>query len=106
MFAGQPSVNVTPHDQTVEVTHTASFVAEARGIGLKQFTYQWMHDGAIIKSGNHPTLYIHTVTEVNGGNYWCIVSNIYGDKNTSNAVVLNITSMYVHTYIHRYNMCT
>ena len=111
MYVGLPRVNVIPHYQTVEVTNTATFFAKASGIGLHHFTYQWNHNGRVIKNKNDATLFIHSVTKANAGNYSCIVKSPYGDSHTSNTVVLSITSMYVyicvfyrHSYIIIYMM--
>ena len=92
---GLPSAYVVPLDQIVEVTYTTNFTAKAKGIGSKQFTYQWNHNGTLLRNENNPTLLIHDIKETNAGSYSCIVSNTYGDSNTSNTVALYITSRYI-----------
>ena len=99
MHVGQPQVNLMPHYQAVEVTYTATFFANASGVGLKQFTYQWSHNRRVIESKSNATLLIHSVTKANAGKYFCIVKNPYGDSHKSNTVVLSITSKYVYVCI-------
>ena len=78
--------------QSVEVTLTATFTAMVTGMGSDNFTYQWRHNGTIISGETENTLMITNVMESNSGEYECIVTNQFGDTNTSNVVMLMVIS--------------
>ena len=78
--------------QSVEVTQTAMFTTTVSGVGMENFMYQWRHNGAIITGETEDTLVITNVTESDSGDYECIVTNEYGDSDTSDVVVLMVTS--------------
>ena len=81
-----------PSSQSVEVIHTAMFTTTVSGVGVKNFTYQWRHNGTNITGETGDTLMITNVMESNSGDYECIVTNEYGDSDTSDVVVLMVTS--------------
>ena len=84
-----------PSSQSVEVTHNATFTTMVTGVGSNNFTYQWRHNGTIISGETGDTLVITNVMESDGGNYSCIVDNQLGNTNTSNVVILTVTSELV-----------
>ena len=88
-------MTVMPSSQSVEVTHNATFTTMVTGVGSNSFTYQWRHNGTNISGETGDTLVITNVMESDGGNYSCIVDNQLGDTNTSNLVVLTVTSELV-----------
>ena len=81
-----------PSSQSVEVTNTATFTATATGVGSNNFTYRWRHNETIISGETEGTLMITNVMEYNSGDYDCIVTNQFGDTDTSDVVVLLVTS--------------
>ena len=81
-----------PSSQSVEVTHNATFTTMVTGVGSNNFTYQWRHNGTIISGETGDTLVITNVMESNSGEYECIIENRLGDNDTSNVVVLTVTS--------------
>ena len=81
-----------PSSQSVEVTHNATFTTMVTGVGSNNFTYQWRHNGTIIIGETGDTLVITNVMESNSGEYECIVDNQLGDTNSSNVVILTVTS--------------
>ena len=83
---------MTPSSQSVEVTHTAMFTTTVSGVGVENFMYQWRHNGTIITGETGDTLMITNVMESDSGDYECIVTNEYGDSDTSDVVVLMVTS--------------
>ena len=85
-------MTVMPSSQSVEVTHNVTFTTMVTGVGSNSFTYQWRHNGTIISGETGDTLMITNVMESNSGDYECIVTNQFGDNDTSNVVVLMITS--------------
>ena len=85
-------MTVTPSSQSVEVTHTAMFTTTVSGVGVQNFMYQWRHNGTIITGETGDTLVITNVMENDSGDYECIVTNEYGDSDTSDVVVLMVTS--------------
>ena len=87
-----------PSSQSVEVTHNATFTTMVTGVGSNNFTYQWRHNGTIISGETGDTLVITNVMESNSGEYECIVTNEFGDINTSAIVALMVTSKYFKSY--------
>ena len=83
---------MTPSSQSVEVTHTAMFTTTVSGVGVQNFMYQWRHNGTVITGETGDTLVITNVMENDSGDYECIVTNEYGDSDTSDVVVLMVTS--------------
>ena len=81
-----------PSSQSVEVTNTATFTAMVTGMGSDNFTYQWRHNGTIISGVTEDALMITNVMERDSGDYDCIVTNQFGDTDTSKVVVLMVTS--------------
>ena len=81
-----------PSSQSVEVTLNATFTTMVTGVGSNNFTYQWRHNGTNISGEIEDTLMITNVMESNSGEYECIVTNQFRDTNTSNVVMLMITS--------------
>ena len=91
---GLPEVIVTPSSQCVEVTTTTVFYTTVSGVGMKNFSYQWWHNGNRIENGKRKYLYIYDVAENDSGNYRCIVTNQCGDSSESGISVLFTTSEY------------
>ena len=85
-------MTVTPSSQSVEVTQTFMFNTTVSGVGVENFMYQWTHNGTIISGETRDTLMITKVMESDSGDYECIVTNQFGDSDTSDVVVLIITS--------------
>ena len=81
-----------PSSQSVEVTHTAMFTTTVSGVGMENFMYQWRYNGTNITGETGDTLMITNVMESNSGDYECIVTNEYGNSDTSDVVVLMVTS--------------
>ena len=79
-------------NQSVEVTRNVSFITMVTGVGSDNFTYQWRHNGTIISGETEDALMITNVMESDGGDYECIVSNQFGNNDTSNIVALMVTS--------------
>lgn len=90
-------VSVKPSSHNIEVTRTVIFTATADGVGLQDFTYQWIHNGSFIPKQNRTTLTITNIMESDGGNYSCLVTNIYGNTMLSNVVTLIVSSKF-HSY--------
>ena len=78
--------------QSVEVTLTATLTTTVTGVRSSSFNYQWRHNGDNITNQTGDTLMITNVMENDSGNYDCIVTNDFGDTNTSNVVMLMVTS--------------
>ena len=91
---GLPEVTVAPSNQTVELTHTATFTTTARGVGVDNFMYQWRHNGTIMTGETGDTLVIPNLKESDSGQYDCIVTNQYGDQTLSEVATLIAASEY------------
>jgi len=89
-----PAITEHPADQDVAWTYDATFTVSAMGKG--PFSYQWQQGASNLVDGGHysgvnsPTLTIHNVTDLQEGEYRCIVSNTYGST-SSNPATLTVT---------------
>ena len=83
-----------PSSQSVEVTHNATFTTMVTGVGSKDFTYQWRHNGTIIIGETVDTLIRTNLVPSNTGNYSCTVMNQYNDSSSS-SVSLIVTGMCI-----------
>ena len=81
-----------PSSQTVEVTLNATFTTMVTGVGSDNFTYEWRHNGTNISGETGATLMITNVMESDSGEYECIITNQFGDTDTSPIVMLMVTS--------------
>ena len=81
-----------PYNQSIEVTHNATFITMITGMRSNMFIYQWKHNGTIINGETGNTLMITDVMESDSGHYKCTVTNQFGYTNVSNVVVLTVTS--------------
>jgi len=82
-------VTVNPPSQSVEIKHAAMFTATVSGVGKDNFTYQWRHNGKVIKGETGETLTIDSVEEDDHGTYHCVVENEYKDCAKSNNAELS-----------------
>ena len=89
-------MTVTPSSPSVELTHDIRLFTTVTGVGSNNFTYQWRHNGTIISRETEDTLMITNVMESNSGEYECIVTNQFGDTNTSLIVMLLVTSELIN----------
>ena len=87
-----------PSSLSVEVTLNATFTAMVTGVGSDSFTYEWRHNGAIISGETGDTLMITNVMESDRGEYECIVTNQFGDTDTSSVVVLIASELTIMWY--------
>ena len=85
--------------QSVEVTHNATFTTMVTGVGSNNFTYQWRHNGTIINGETGDTLVITNATINDSGGYECIVTNLFGDIDRSDIVILIVTSGFNNSII-------
>ena len=84
---------VQPLCQSVMTTQSATFTAVVRGVGAENFTYQWKHNGEIIKGEIGDILNLNNVAVRNEGSYTCIVKNQYEDSDAFTAE-LEVTSKH------------
>jgi len=73
------------------------------GVESNNFTYEWRQNGTIISGETEDTLMITSVMESDSGDYKCIVTNPFGDTNTSNIVVLIVTRTHDNFGLVYYN---
>ena len=83
---------MTPSIQRVEVTHSATLFATVTSAGIRNFNYQWRHNGTIINGETNNILIIHNITEIDNGYYICIISNNVISEVTSNIAQLIVAS--------------
>ena len=82
-----------PHNQTIEITHSARFFVKVKGFG--PFNYQWKRGIHNLKDQVNSTFVIHNVSAKDQNYYRCYVTNNYGDSILSNRVFLQVTSEYI-----------
>ena len=83
---------MTPSIQRVEVTHSATLLATVTSAGIRNFSYQWRHNGTIINGETNNILIIHNITEIDDGYYICIISNNVISKVSSSIAQLIVAS--------------
>ena len=81
-----------PQNLNIEVTTVSSLVALTKGVGRKNFEYQWKKGSENVADGNSYALILKDVSEKHTGHYVCHVSNEYGDSAVSDPVFVNVTS--------------
>lgn len=93
-ITGQPEVKVTASSRTVEVTHSVVLIANASGMGVKNFKYQWQRANKIIEGETKPFLVINNILKKSPRfhTYKCNVSNEYGNTAVSNSFSLVVIS--------------
>ena len=89
-----------PSSPSVELTHNITLSTTVTGVGSDDFTYQWRHNRTIISGETEDTLMITNAMESSSGEYECIVTNQFGDTNTSPVVTLMVTSeLTMHSHL-------
>ena len=83
---------MTPYIQIVEVTHSVTLLATVTSTGIRNFIYQWTHNGTIINGETDNFLIISDITEIDNGYYTCIISNNLISQVSSNIAQLIVTS--------------
>ena len=81
-----------PQNLNIEVTTMSYLVALTKGVGRKNFEYQWKKGSENVADGNSYALILKDVSEKHTGYYVCHVSNEYGDSAISNTVFVIVTS--------------
>ena len=79
-----------PFNQNVEVTLSAKFIANVKGVG--PFTYQWQRGKHNISNEVHSTFMINEVSVKDTDYYRCYVTNNYGNYVLSSRVFLQVIS--------------
>ena len=79
---------------------TAQFNATASGINKMNFEYQWKKRNGNslpkkVSGANETTLKIPNVTESDEGQYYCTVTNEWGNNDMSGDATLTVFGMYV-----------
>ena len=88
------SITVTPFNQTVSEGGVAVFTPTATGIKTRPFEYEWWKFSSGQQSvmvGRNRRLRIQNVKIKDGGSYYCIVTNEWGNKISSKKVNLTVT---------------
>ena len=72
-----------------------SLSVTASGPGEENFTYQWKRKGSTslpnTASGDTtPNFKITSVTPTDGGSYYCVVTNQWGNTRKSNEAIVNV----------------
>ena len=89
------SIQVTPTSNTIGERGTAVFIATASGVNMKNFIYQWRKRGSDslphkVSGVNEVTLTIPNLIVSDGGQYYCIVTNEWGNIVLSDNAILTV----------------
>jgi len=84
-----PTIVTQPQSQTVNEGDTVTFTVVATG--TPPLGYRWRRNNVIIPGATTPTLTLSNVTSANAGAYSVIVSNLFGSRISSNAVLTVIS---------------
>jgi hypothetical protein len=96
-----PFVTVQPTNQTVGLGSTVTFIVH--GGGVTPLTFQWLKngtdltdgtnlDGSAVSNSTSSPLIISNAQTNDDGNYWLVITNIYGSATSSVAVLTVLTS--------------
>lgn len=85
-----PTIVSQPQSQTV--TNGADVTFSVSATGTPPLSYRWRKGGAIIPGANSSTLTLSNVTSSDAGAYSVTVSNMFGSRLSSNAVLTVISS--------------
>jgi hypothetical protein len=75
-----------PTNRTVEQGRATTLLALADALPAP--AYQWFHDGAPVLGATNPAYAIAAMTEADGGDYFCEITNGFGRTNTRTATVV------------------
>ena len=95
------SISIEIKNIVIGTGRTAYFNATTNGINTSEsnFMYQWMKRGSNLPDkamGVHgPVLTIPNVTESDEGQYYCTVTNEWGNSEVSGDATLTVFGMYV-----------
>ena len=95
------SISIETKNIVIGRGRTAYFNAMTNGINTSEtnFMYQWMKRGSNLPDkamGVHgPVLTIPNVTESDEGQYYCTVTNEWGNSDVSGDATLTVFGMYV-----------
>ena len=88
------SITVSPLRRSVSEGGVATFTATATGIKTRAFEYEWWKFSSAQQSvmvGRSKRLRIENVKIKDGRSYYCIVTNEWGNKKSSERVHLTVT---------------
>ena len=102
MYVGLPKVELhaIPSNEIFKGSDV-KLIARASGLGFKDFTYKWIHNGRKIRNISN-TLDIISMKKDDEGYYRCIVENEYGDKGEDNITLEIISKLIVEFIIFIY----
>ena len=86
-------MTIEQSDLSAEVTTAVQLTCKADGYRSDMFSYQWRLNQEDIDGAINKIYTIPSVNEIDRGMYQCAVTNYWNEKNTSDPVQLNVTSM-------------
>ena len=87
------SIQVSPSNLTIGESGKAEFIATARGVNMKNFTYQWRKRGrnslpGKVSGADGTTLSIPNLGESDEGWYFCIVTNEWRSVESNDVILI------------------
>ena len=93
----QLSIRVTPTNVVIGEGGTAQFTAIGSGVNMGRFMYQWRRKGSRllnkVSGVNGAVLTIPNLVKSDEGEYYCTVTNEWGNSERSGDVTLSIQGM-------------
>lgn len=89
-FGSEPTIITEVANQTAAQGDSVTFSVTATGTG--ELTYQWYHDGSAISGATNASLNISSVTATDGGNYWVIVTGVFGEVRSATATLSGVVA--------------
>ena len=89
------NIGMQPQNVTVAKGNKVDLSINARGPGRTMFTYQWKKVGSdslpnTANGENSANLTITLITQTDGGMYYCIVMNQWGNRVQSDNATVNV----------------
>ena len=86
-----PQITRHPENTSILVNSSLVLYCEATGAGI--LTYQWKKDDKLLPNHNSYYYLVDTVSNKDGGSYFCEVSNYRGDKAISLPATVTVYGM-------------
>jgi hypothetical protein len=95
-----PTITTQPESQLVNVNTSATFSVVATS--TTTLSYQWYFNCKIIRGAINSSYTINSASNSNIGLYYVIVSNDFGDTQSSNAVLsINYLPEIINNHYHK-----
>ena len=99
IYADKLFINATSPDQVIGEGETVWFTITASGINMRNFDYKWEKRGGQfsdrVRGINSTTLIIRSTLLSDEGQYYCNVTNEWGNSIRSDDITLTVEGMHI-----------